>query len=605
MRPRARSNNPSFEGQHDHRNLTENLVVLDERAGLIAVEPRHHDINENDVGLMVRDLRERIKSIDRGEDLAAFVREGVSTVRQMVFLSSMTSTLGPEPGFGVSASVPRYPEKACCPLAREPSEPEPAGPITGCFNISGFTPGWLRRRSRSVGAPRQLKSHMSPRRVVLNPRSITITTTPISGCARRETMPPAPVRRRHGPDRADQARQRLDPRHAARRTGARLGAPLRGEERPMGARRPRTGRSCVPRSSSPGYEGWFTALGGASGSLPRWTCLLMRKDPPFDTEYLFDLHPGARAEEEGCLIANRPQGRRDMNEKVYTAWFPECCAPTLITRDREDRGAFLREGTARSSQTASGDGRQVDLRYGPGRQGCATRLRDAHRLRQAYAIVQRYLPDIVKTGDSRVLLVVGEPVPFALARIPSPDDNRRNLAAAQGVARPFNDRDRWLAETARTEAAKVGMLFVGLDVIGGFVTEINVTSPTGIREIDKAYHRHRRTADGRDRRAPRRPRASRRRVSLKRARASSPHSRWRSAAHATTAALPPAPVPEESESDPHRRAQRARRHPHRPLRRAAHLRRQRGRPLLRARLQHRPRPPVSSSTCGVARAAAS
>jgi glutathione synthase len=105
---------------------------------------------------------------------------------------------------------------------------------------------------------------------------------------------------------------------------------------------------------------------------------------------------------------------------------------------------------------------------------------------QRFAIVQRYIPDIVETGDSRVLLIDGEPVPYALARIPTADDHRGNLAAgAKGVARPLNDRDRWLAGQIGPTLAEKGMLFVGLDVIGGFVTEINVTSPTGIREIDK------------------------------------------------------------------------------------------------------------------------
>jgi glutathione synthase len=106
-----------------------------------------------------------------------------------------------------------------------------------------------------------------------------------------------------------------------------------------------------------------------------------------------------------------------------------------------------------------------------------------------YAMVQRYLPEIVATGDSRVLLVDGEPVPYALARIPAADDNRGNLAAgAQGIGRPLNDRDRWLAAQIGPTLAARGMLFVGLDVIGGFVTEINVTSPTGIRELDKQFH---------------------------------------------------------------------------------------------------------------------
>jgi len=233
---------------------------------------------------------------------------------------------------------------------------------------------------------------------------------------------------------------------------------------------------------------WFT-LGEASlHRLGQLDAILMRKDPPFDTEYIYSTYILERAEEQGCLIVNRPQGLRDMNEKVYTAWFPHCCAPTLITRDMKDMESFLAEHGKVVCKPLDGmGGRSIFVleRHDKNMNVVFETLTDYGR---RYAITQRYIPDIVKTGDSRVLLIDGEPVPYALARIPTENDNRGNLAAgARGVGRPLNDRDRWLAGQIGPALAAKGMMFVGLDVIGDFVTEINVTSPTGIRELDKQF----------------------------------------------------------------------------------------------------------------------
>ena len=220
-------------------------------------------------------------------------------------------------------------------------------------------------------------------------------------------------------------------------------------------------------------------------------CLLMRKDPPFDTEYIYSTYILERGEAAGVLVVNRPQGLRDMNEKVYTAWFPQCCAPTLITRDMGDIAAFLREHGKIVVKPLDGmGGRSIFVleAHDPNARVVAETLTDyGHR----FAIAQRYIPEIAVTGDSRVLLIDGEPVPYALARIPSAEDHRGNLAAgARGVGRPLNERDRWLAGQIGPALAAQGMLFVGLDVIGGLVTEINVTSPTGIRELEKQFPIH-------------------------------------------------------------------------------------------------------------------
>lgn len=233
---------------------------------------------------------------------------------------------------------------------------------------------------------------------------------------------------------------------------------------------------------------WFTLGEPRLERLGQLDAILMRKDPPFDTEYIYSTYILERAEEQGSLVVNRPQGLRDMNEKVYTAWFPQCCAPTLITRDMKDMESFLAEHSKIVCKPLDGmAGRSIFVleRHEKNMNVVFETLTDYG---SRFAIVQRYIPDIVQTGDSRVLLIDGEPVPYALARIPRENDNRGNLAAgARGVGRPLNDRDRWLASQIGPVVAAKGMMFVGLDVIGGYVTEINVTSPTGIRELDKQF----------------------------------------------------------------------------------------------------------------------
>ena len=238
-------------------------------------------------------------------------------------------------------------------------------------------------------------------------------------------------------------------------------------------------------------ESWFTLGEPVLERLGALDCLLMRKDPPFDTEYIYSTYILERAEAAGVLVVNRPQGLRDINEKVYTAWFPQCCAPSLITRDMSAMAAFLREHGKIVVKPLDGMGGRSIFVIAEGDANARVVFETLSDYGQRYALAQRYIPDIAQTGDSRVLLIDGEPLPHALARIPTGDDHRGNLAAgARGVGRPLNDRDRWLAREIGPALAAKGMLFVGLDVIGGFVTEINVTSPTGIRELDKQFGIH-------------------------------------------------------------------------------------------------------------------
>ncbi len=233
---------------------------------------------------------------------------------------------------------------------------------------------------------------------------------------------------------------------------------------------------------------WFELGDPVLQRLGDLDAILMRKDPPFDTEYIYSTYILERAQDQGALVVNDPRGLRDMNEKVYTAWFPQCCAPTLITRDMSDMHAFLTEHDKIVCKPLHGMGGRSIFVLERGDKNTNVVFETLTDYGSNYAIVQRYLPEIVTGGDSRVLLVDGTPIPFALARIPSSEDNRGNLAAgATGVGRPLRERDLFLTSQIGPSLAERGMLFVGLDVIGDYVTEINVTSPTGIRELDQQF----------------------------------------------------------------------------------------------------------------------
>jgi glutathione synthase len=235
-------------------------------------------------------------------------------------------------------------------------------------------------------------------------------------------------------------------------------------------------------------KAWYRTGAPAVRDLAAIEAVLMRKDPPFDMEYIYSTYLLERAELAGARVVNRPQGLRDMNEKAYTAWFPDCCAPTLITSDMTAMEAFIAEhGRAVIKPLDGMGGRSIFVvaRGDPNTRVVLETLTEGGR---RYAMAQRYIPEIAETGDARILLVDGEPVPHALVRMPAAGDHRGNLAAgARAESRALTDRDRWLASRIGPAMRERGMLFVGLDVIGGFVTEINVTSPTGIRELEKMH----------------------------------------------------------------------------------------------------------------------
>jgi glutathione synthase len=215
--------------------------------------------------------------------------------------------------------------------------------------------------------------------------------------------------------------------------------------------------------------------------------VLMRKDPPFDTEYIYATYMLERAEVEGTLIVNKPQSLRDCNEKLFTAWFAELTPRTLVTRNAGQIRDFHQQLKDIIIKPLDGMGGSSIFRIKEDDANVGVIIETLTEHGNVYAMVQEYMPAI-KDGDKRILIVNGEPMPYCLARIPAQGETRGNLAAGgRGVAQPLSASDRLIAETIAPELKKRGLFFVGLDVIGDKVTEINVTSPTCIREIEAAY----------------------------------------------------------------------------------------------------------------------
>jgi glutathione synthase len=235
-------------------------------------------------------------------------------------------------------------------------------------------------------------------------------------------------------------------------------------------------------------ERWFDLTGPGETQIGSLDVILMRKDPPFDMEYIYTTYLLQRAEEAGTLVVNRTDSLRDVSEKAYTMWFADCCPPTLITRSIAEMRRFLSEHGHIVVKPLDGmGGRSIFVvRHDDPNVGVILETITAHDTR--FAMAQRFIPEIRETGDKRILLFNGEPFPHALARIPAEGESRGNLAVgAQGEGRELSERDRWICERVGPVLREKGILFAGLDVIGDFLTEINVTSPTGIRELDRMY----------------------------------------------------------------------------------------------------------------------
>ncbi|WP_077287872.1 glutathione synthase [Cognaticolwellia aestuarii] len=234
-------------------------------------------------------------------------------------------------------------------------------------------------------------------------------------------------------------------------------------------------------------EHWYELDAREDINVADLDAVLMRKDPPFDTEFIYATYMLERAEVAGTLIVNKPQSLRDCNEKLFTAWFPELTPKTLVTRNNQKIREFHKENKDIIIKPLDGMGGSSIFRIGENDPNVGVILETLTAHSSQYAMVQEYMPEIVD-GDKRILIVNGEPMPYCLARIPAQGETRGNLAAGgRGEARPLSASDKLIAETIAPELKKRGLYFVGLDVIGDKVTEINVTSPTCIREIEAAY----------------------------------------------------------------------------------------------------------------------
>ena len=234
-------------------------------------------------------------------------------------------------------------------------------------------------------------------------------------------------------------------------------------------------------------HGWFT-LGA-----PEWRDLrdadvvLARKDPPFDAQFLYDTMVLDLAQRAGVLVVNDPQALRDANEKLFSLHFPQCIPPTVIARDAAEIKRFVAAHGDVVVKPLDGMGGRSIFRSTRGDPNLNVILETLTDNGRQFTVAQKYLPQI-SAGDRRILLIDGEPIPYVLARMPQGDDFRGNLArGGKGVGHPISERERWIAAQVGPELSRRGMLFVGLDVIGDWLTEVNVTSPTCIRELDAQF----------------------------------------------------------------------------------------------------------------------
>lgn len=233
---------------------------------------------------------------------------------------------------------------------------------------------------------------------------------------------------------------------------------------------------------------WFTLGEQRDEPLGDLDVILMRKDPPFDNEYIYSTYLLEQAENAGCLVVNKPQSLRDCNEKLFATQFPQCCPPLVVSNNTSVLRAFHAEHGDVIFKPLDGMGGSSIFRLKKDDPNVSVIIETLTGHGRTPIMAQRFIPDIVK-GDKRILLIDGDPVPYALARVPMQGETRGNLAAGgTGVAQPLSDRDRWIASQVRDVVKAKGLLFVGLDVIGDYLTEINVTSPTCVRELNKAYN---------------------------------------------------------------------------------------------------------------------
>jgi len=234
-------------------------------------------------------------------------------------------------------------------------------------------------------------------------------------------------------------------------------------------------------------QDWFTLSSERTAALAELDVVLMRKDPPVDMEFIYTTFLLQRAETEGVRVVNSPAAIRNANEKLYTAWFPQCCPPNRVSRNASRLREFLEEHRDIIVKPLDGMGGTSIFRIREGDPNLNVIIETITANGTTTAMAQRYIPEIT-AGDKRILMINGEPFPHALARIPAHGETRGNLAAGgRGEGVDLSKRDYWICQQVGPALRKQGLMFVGLDVIGDYLTEINVTSPTCIRELDSLY----------------------------------------------------------------------------------------------------------------------
>ena len=233
---------------------------------------------------------------------------------------------------------------------------------------------------------------------------------------------------------------------------------------------------------------WYEFTGETTGSLANLDIILMRKDPPVDLEYIYITYLLDHLQQRGKLIVNAPEALRNVNEKLFISRFPQCIAPTLVTRSAGDIRAFAQEHGEIILKPLDNMGGASVFRTGNHDPNNNVIIETLSGNGRCFVMAQKYIPEI-SNGDKRILLIDGKPVPYALARIPKQGETRGNLAkGGLGKGVDLDERDKWICEQVGPVLRKMGLLFVGIDVIGSYLTEINVTSPTCIRELDAIYN---------------------------------------------------------------------------------------------------------------------
>ena len=235
-------------------------------------------------------------------------------------------------------------------------------------------------------------------------------------------------------------------------------------------------------------DNWYQLEEAETRPLSDLDVILMRKDPPFDMEYIYSTYLLEQAQQAGVLIVNNPQSLRDANEKLFTAWFPQCCPETLVTRKAQLIRDFHSQHGDIILKPLDGMGGASIFRIRQNDPNFSVIIETLTNHGKTSIMAQKFIPEITE-GDKRILMINGEPVPYALARIPAKGETRGNLAAGgRAEGRPLSDNDKWICQQVGPKLREKGLLFVGLDVIGNYLTEINVTSPTCIRELDSQFN---------------------------------------------------------------------------------------------------------------------